>query len=118
MKHILIPVLFISTCAGFLFAQGWAWSGSGGPPKRFDKNKPPPLSLPEAYAAAIAFVGLATNQSWCSGASCPPDYGATNYVTHWEFGFSNTNGESRRVYVFFDKKACLNDRGALVLPFR
>src|ERR1051325_66396 len=105
MKNILIPLLFITAFAGFLFAQGWAWSGSGGPPKLFPRNKPPPLSLSEAYAVAIAFVGAATNQFWCSGAHCPPDYAATNYVTHWEFGFSNTNGELRRVFVFFETGA-------------
>ena len=113
MKRILIPVLVITAFAGFVFAQGWSQRT-----KIFvDKNRPPPLSLPEAYAAAVAFVGPATNQFWCSGASCSPDYG-TPKLTHWEFGFSNTNGETRRVYVLFDKSASLLDHGALVLPFR
>jgi len=113
MKRILIPVLVITAFAGFMFAQGWSR-----PPKiSVDKNERPPLSLSEAYAAAIGFVGPATNRFWCASAVCGADYGTTN-VTHWEFGFSNTNGETRRVFVLFDKSAFLYDRGALIIPFR
>lgn len=113
IKRILTPVFFVTVFVGFVFAQGWSR-----PPKiSVDKNRPPPLSLPEAYLAAIAFVGPATNRFWCASAVCRPDFGTTN-VTHWEFGFSNTNGETRRVFVLFDGSALLYDGGSLVRPFR
>jgi hypothetical protein len=114
MKRILIAVLIITASAGFLFAQGWINGG----PKAFPKGTPTPVSLPEAYAAAIRLVGTATNHWWCTAANCAPDPGTTNPVTHWDFVFSNTNGETRRVWVLYDGEADLYDRGVLTRPFR
>ncbi len=104
MKRILIAVLIVVAFTGFLFAQGWVISG--GEPKQFvDSKKPPPLSLPDAYSAALAFVGPATNRLWCVSAACDPDYGTT-VTTHWKFGFANTNREITEINVFFDKVTC------------
>lgn len=73
-----------------------------------------PLSLHDAYSVAISYVGAATNRWWCTAASCGPDYGTTN-LTHWGFGFANTNKGTLRVYVFFDKTFGHYDNGAIVI---
>ncbi len=104
LTTLLLAALLLTSLVGALFAQGIFGAG-GAQPKRYDSNNPPPLDLPQAYALAIAHVGTATNRLWCITGSCQADWGTTT-MTHWEFGFSNTNRELTKVYVFFDRTAC------------
>jgi len=63
------------------------------------------LSIAEAYALALAHIGPASNRMWCISGNCQTAYGPTTF-THWEFGFSDTNGALTKVEVFFDKTVC------------
>ncbi len=98
--NALIPASFaLAAGATLLIAQGLvtsAWS-----PKSYDpRTGPPPLSLPEAYAAVANYLGTATNQLYCLTASClETNYGS---ITGWVFEFSNTNRETARLQVFFN----------------
>ena len=111
MKRTFITVLLLTAAAGLLFAQGLNMRRAHGP--IVDAKTPPPLPLPDAYAAAMSYVGPATNRWWCISGSCGEDYGTTR-VTHWEFRFSNTNRETAVVLVFFDKSAYHMEGAAVV----
>jgi hypothetical protein len=104
MKRILILVLVVISFTSLLLAQGWFWSGGRGPHVFVDHKKPPPLSVPDAYALALAHLGPDTNRLWCVSASCDADYGQTT-MTHWLFNFANSNREITKVRVSFDRKA-------------
>ena len=110
----LFAVLLVIV-GGFLVAQG-IYSISGNPdrqPRRYDPKTPPPLGLPQAYELAMEYVKNATNQFWCVAASCQADWGLGT-MTHWEMGFSNTNGDHTNVLVFFDKTVVRRNGAALV----
>jgi hypothetical protein len=81
--------------------------------RHYDSKRPPPLALPEAYALAELYIGAATNEFWCVTAACQPDQG-TATITHWEFGFFNTNGASTNLLVFFDKTVLHRNGAELV----
>src|SRR6266481_9583344 len=83
-----IGALVFAACAGLVFAQGWTGSSR---PLVYDSKRPPPLTLPEAYAAAVARVGYATNRFHCVSATCLDS--SNKPSTGWVFGFSNTNGD-------------------------
>jgi hypothetical protein len=63
-------------------------------------EKPPALSLPDAYAIAVASFGPEKNKFHCTGAGClislSPD-------GEWAFSFHDTKGTHKTVVVFFDK---------------
>ena len=101
MKPVVAFLLFLAAVS-LVFAQGLNMKRWHGPV--IGAKTPPPLSLPNAYAAAMQHVGLATNHLWCVTAKCGEDWGTTN-VTHWEFKFSDTNKNITTVLVFFDKSA-------------
>jgi hypothetical protein len=111
MKCVFFVGLLLAVAAHFLFAQGLTLR-RGQP--IVGAGTRPPLSLPDAFAVAISYVGAATNRWWCTAASCSPDYGTTN-LSHWEFGFANTNKGTLRAYVFFDKTFGHYDNGAIVI---
>lgn len=109
MKYI-IAIAISMVAAGLLIAQGL--SGSSQHPGS-DQKRPPPLTLPEAYALATAQLGEATNRLFCVSATCvePPTF----MTTGWTFGFSNTNGETAHVKVFFDKMVYIKPHDAELL---
>ena len=100
MKRALIFGMLITSLTGLLLAQG-LWSNHT-PIQRVDPKIPPPLSMIQAYGLAETYLGKATNQFWCVAGKCEIDWGTTT-VTHWEFAFSSTNGESTNILVFFDR---------------
>jgi hypothetical protein len=53
----------------------------------------------EAYAAATALMGTATNRFYCVSASC-----LGNTLPGWIFSFSNTNGEMAHIEYYFGGK--------------
>ena len=110
MKRGFFVALLLVVAADLLFAQGLTMRR---PHPIIGANTRPPLSLPDAYSVAITYVGPATNRWWCIAGHCSPDYGTTN-LTHWEFGFSNTNKGVLRVHVFFDRTVGHYDNGAIV----
>jgi hypothetical protein len=95
-------------------ARGGSSGVSVGRTSSYDKKNPPPLSLPDAYALALAELGSDTNQNYCISAACsdviPP---IPNEGTHgqggWTFEFSNTNGIQKRVFVYFDKARYIDE---------
>jgi hypothetical protein len=103
MKNLLLLVLAGIAATGLLLAQGRGGSNNFRRSKfmTYNPGTPPPITLPEAYAAALSHLGTATNRSYCVSASCLE---CTNRgFTGWWFVFSNTNQERGRVIVFFDK---------------
>lgn len=112
VKRAFIPLLLLTAVAAVLLAQGI--SGTGGvQAQRYDPRTPPPLTLPQAYTLAMTYIGTATNQFWCVSGNCQPDWGSTT-ITHWEFGFTNTNGQQTNVLVFFDKTVAHREGATLV----
>jgi hypothetical protein len=96
MKKISLLALILGGTAGWLFAQGYVFSGTG---PAYDPKTPPPLSLPEAYKLATAHLGARTNQFYCVKASCLE---RVQYAG-WVFGFSSTNGQTAHLIVWFSK---------------
>jgi hypothetical protein len=101
IKIWVFPFLLMIASVTLAFSQGLATSG--GQPRPYDAKSPPPLPLVEAYGVAMSYVGSATNQLWCVSASCLDIGTNSNYMTHWTFGFSNTNSQITPVIVFFNK---------------
>ena len=103
MKLILSVLTAVAAGALVLFAQSIIDGRRvNGVPQLYDPKTVPPLTLPEAYAMAIAHIGKATNQFHCITASCIE---MTNGgFTGWTFRFSDTNGRRSSVNVFFDKE--------------
>jgi hypothetical protein len=97
MKSVFVSILVLFSVAGFVFAQGWVFSGPGQP---YDPKRPPSTSLLEAYAVAVADIGPATNRFYCVSATCLEK----QHYAAWTFSFSNTNGQTARVVVFFGAK--------------
>ncbi|MGN6554053.1 MAG: hypothetical protein ACTHLW_10070 [Verrucomicrobiota bacterium] len=85
---VILAIFGLATCA--VFARRIFWQ----------PEKPPRLSLPDAYACAVGALGSNTNQYHCVSASClisrSPD-------GEWMFSFYTTNGASKTAFVFFDK---------------
>jgi hypothetical protein len=109
MKRIFAPVFALSAVTGLVFAQGWVFEGPGPP---YDSKKPPPQSLPEAYAVAVADIGAATNRFYCVSATCLEKH----HYAGWTFSFSNTNGQTARVVVFFGaRRAFIPDSNSAAL---
>jgi hypothetical protein len=80
----------------------------------YDKKTPPNLSLSDAYALALAKLGSDTNQYYCISATCLEDIPVLpnegmHVQTGWTLDFSNTNGIQKRVFVYFDKAACIDN---------
>jgi hypothetical protein len=92
----IITTLILSVIS-YAFAQGLATSNTHGPPH--DPKVVPPVSLPNAYAAALTRVGAATNRFHCVRATCVEKTLIGN--PGWIFYFSNTNGEMARVEYYF-----------------
>ena len=74
------------------------------------ERTPPPLALGAAYSKAVLALGTATNQYYCRSVTCLKQL--TTFVSSegycdsgWTFLFSNTNGASKNVYVYFNKAA-------------
>src|SRR5690242_10245031 len=86
-------------CAGLLLGQGRVGSGTHrySPFPRYDPRTRPPLSLPDAYALAIAHLGPATNRFYCVAGNCLEMTNAG--FTGWTFSFWDTNGQHGRVDV-------------------
>src|SRR5262245_45075739 len=106
VTHV-ITTLVIVIGIGAVFAQGW--SGSSHLPT-FDFKRPPPLTLPQAYAVAEKRIGTATNRFYCLAASC---LDPTNKVsTGWVFEFSNTNGERAVIKVLSNTEVWIDERSA------
>ena len=104
MKRIMFGIFASALGIIFLMAQGKV-SSSGPYPvfPPYDPRTPPPLSMGEAYALAVAHLGRATNQFYCITASCLQT--TNDPFTGWTFSFSNTNGQRGRVNVYFYGKA-------------
>jgi hypothetical protein len=103
MKRILSVLTAVAAVAGVLLAQSVVDGRRvNGRPQSYDPRAVPPLTLPEAYAMALAHIGKATNQFHYITASCIE---MTNGGwTGWTFRFSDTNGRRGSVDVFFDKE--------------
>ena len=56
----------------------------------YDKSKPPALSLPSAYAYAVAKLGNETNQFHCMSAEISKIYTSEG---EWYFSFYSTNSK-------------------------
>ena len=74
----------------------------------YDRKVPPPLTLDAAYGKALLEMGTATNQYHCIGATCLPrlmTLGTNDGHVYfgWTFEFSDTNGISKKVDVYFDR---------------
>lgn len=111
VKAVVLAIVIGSMTAGLLFAQGRVFSG---PAKPYDPKTPPVLTLPRAFALAVAHIGSATNRFYCLSAICLertlPGYPG------WVLWFSNTNGERARVEVYFgDKDAYIPDAKSAAL---
>jgi hypothetical protein len=72
----------------------------------YNRQRPPRLSLGEAFPLAMHALGADTNQFYCLRANVAiirsPD-------GEWIFDFENTNGVEKDVDVFFDKTAQVVD---------
>ena len=97
MKKNLVLALVLMATVGWLLAQGYVFGGVG---PKYDPKTAPPLSLPDAYTLAVAYMGARTNQFYCVKASCLE---RVQYAG-WVFGFSSTNGQTAHLIVWFDKK--------------
>jgi hypothetical protein len=91
MKRIVISLIVFGLATGVCFAYLMQWR---------PKVKPP-LSLPEAYGIAMQSLGSLTNDFHCLSALTQ----VSGQGPNWNFSFSNTNGASKTVFVYFDKKA-------------
>jgi hypothetical protein len=101
MKRAFLPMLVLSAFTGLVFAQGRGSTPWVAPP--YDVKWAPAKSLPEAYALAMADIGAATNRFHCVSASCLDK----EFRGGWTFLFSNTNGQTARVVVWFNAKRAL-----------
>jgi hypothetical protein len=94
MKNIILVIAALVVTTGLACAQR---------PIPWPEAKPPRLSMPDAYPCAIAALGTATNQFYCTSASCY-SYSDTSQYGWWKFEFCNTNDYHKRVLVSFNKK--------------
>ena len=82
------------------------------PPKPYDGKTPPPVKLDEAYSKALSALGDATNQFYCVSATSLNHVPRTGFLgavdKGWMFVFSNTNGTSKSVCVYFDKTTAVD----------
>jgi len=110
MKTILAFLLILTT--GLIFAQppnNFTPGFTSHPPLLpYDGKIPPKLNIDAAYTKAILALGTATNQFHCVSATCLnhlTTFGSSEGEVHygWTFVFSDTNGNPKNVYVYFDK---------------
>jgi hypothetical protein len=115
LKRTVCGLSATALATGLLLAQGKVGSGTHrySVVPSYDPKTPPPVSLPEAYALAVAHIGTATNQFHCVAASCLEMTNAG--FTGWTFSFSDTNGQRGRVVVYFDKEVSIVARSGEVL---
>ena len=108
MKRIVVGLVAATVATGLLVAQSFI---GGGPPRSAQPNpprRPPLLSLPEAFTLAMSQLGAVSNRYYCVAANCMNDLprieaGANHGSKGWTFGFSNSDGDRVRIFVFFDK---------------
>ena len=115
MKRAILSILGIVLATGFLLAQGTVTVG-GNRWQRFwgwKPTTPPPLTIVEAHALAVAHIGSATNRFYCVSANCLE---MTNYTFRgWAFTFSDTNERQARVEISFDKELRIDLRSQELL---
>ena len=99
-RAALFAAVAITAATGLLLGQGFVTSSHH---TQYDPKSQPPMSLSEAHELAMAHVGAATNRLWCVTATCLDETKHSSFITHWTFGFSNTNAELTKVVVFFDQ---------------
>ena len=77
----------------------------------YDGKTPPPLKLDEAYMKALFTLGNSTNLYYCVSATSltrvPRDGHLGGVDKGWMFVFSNTNGTSKSICVYFDKTSSI-----------
>jgi len=87
------------------------------PSPPYDGKTPPPVKLDEAYSKALSALGNATNQFYCvssTSLNLVPRVGTMSRSfpggvdKGWMFVFSNTNGTSKSVCVYFDKTTAVD----------
>src|SRR5689334_4841864 len=110
MKRMVLGILAVIAATGLLLAQGMWSDNLGGV---YTGGRPPEISLPDAYALALAHIGRASNSFYCFTASCvdPKKNRA------WLFTFASTNGQRGQVIVGFNRQAWpkLPDGGRMYL---
>jgi hypothetical protein len=89
MKRLIICVLALGLATGIALAFVSSWSA----------QKPPPVTLPEAYNSAEQALGAATNQFYCVRAITLISRSPNG---EWLLTYSNTNGAIKSVFVFMD----------------
>jgi hypothetical protein len=118
MKNVLVLIFASFAAIYFALGQGVAGSNPGfdfgvpmDPP--YDGKKFPPLSLAEAYDMAVGRLGSTTNRFYCVSATCLEK--TKSGWPAWTFSFSNTNGQTARVEVYFRKATFIDPASAEIL---
>ncbi len=108
-KSASIVGFAVATYAALTFAQSY----SDGHKVLYDIQKPPPVSLLDAYSLAAGKLGDATNRFYCVSATCLDN---TNRLsTGWLFHFLDARGDGANVKVFFNRTVGVDDQSAQVL---
>jgi hypothetical protein len=119
VKATVLIVISMFAAACLLLAQGNTQPPGGNGWRRYqspyDPKARPPVEMPEAYALALARVGVSTNRFYCVTAGCLES--TKRGLPGWTFCFSNTNGQRACVEVSFDREVDADSRSSELLKW-